>query len=66
MLILPDPRPLAALTRPGLMAFVAAVSAVLVLEGLRRAGQERNPDLEFIREQLAGIIPARWRAGRSS
>ena len=36
MLILPDPRALAALTRPGLMAFLAAVSAALALESAVR------------------------------
>jgi hypothetical protein len=35
MLALPDPRPLAALTRPGLLAFVAALSAVLAALALR-------------------------------
>lgn len=36
MLTLPDPRPLAALTRPGLMAFLACVCAVLALEAFAR------------------------------
>jgi hypothetical protein len=36
MLILPDPRPLAALTRPGLMAFLASICAILALEALAR------------------------------
>jgi hypothetical protein len=35
MLALPDPRPLAALTRPGLLAFAAAASAALALLALR-------------------------------
>ena len=35
MLTLPDPRPLAALTRPGLLAFAAAVSALLATLALR-------------------------------
>lgn len=35
MLALPDPRPLAALTRPGLLAFAAAVAALLAALALR-------------------------------
>ena len=36
MLTLPDPRPLAALTRPGLLALVAAVSATLAVLALHK------------------------------
>jgi len=36
MLTLPDPRPLAALTRPGLMAFLASICAILALEAFAR------------------------------